>query len=42
VGNGVSGTGNGADQSLTVYVTVDDANYAPAVYSDTVTVTVNY
>lgn len=42
VGNGVSGTGNGADQTLTVFVTVDDANYAPAVYSDTVTVTVNY
>lgn len=42
VGNGVTGTGNGEDQQLTVYVTVADANYAPDSYSDTVTVTVNY
>lgn len=42
VGNGVAGTGNGSDQNLTVYVTVDEANVAPDVYSDTVTVTVNY
>ncbi|RIV82218.1 Csu type fimbrial protein [Aurantiacibacter zhengii] len=42
VGNGVAGTGNGADQDLTVYVTVPSANYAPDSYSDTVTITVNY
>lgn len=42
VGNGVAGTGNGADQTLTVYVTAASANYAPDTYSDTVTVTVNY
>lgn len=42
VGNGVSGTGNGEDQDLTVYVTAEDANYAPDSYSDTVTVSVNY
>lgn len=42
VGNGVSGTGEGSDQTIPVYVTVDDANVAPGSYSDTVTVTVNY
>jgi spore coat protein U-like protein len=42
VGNGVAGTGNGSDQTLTVYVTAPSANYAPDTYSDTVTVTVNY
>lgn len=42
VGNGVAGTGNGSDQTLTVYVTAPSANYAPDSYSDTVTVTVNY
>lgn len=42
VGNGVAGTGNGADQDHTVYVTVPSANYAPDSYSDTVTITVNY
>ncbi|MES2699575.1 MAG: spore coat protein U domain-containing protein [Pseudomonadota bacterium] len=42
VGNGVAGTGSGADQTLTVYVTAPSANYAPDTYSDTVTVTVNY
>lgn len=41
-GNGVAGTGSGADQTLTVYVTAPSANYAPDTYSDTVTVTVNY
>lgn len=41
-GNGVAGTGNGANQTLTVYVTAPSANYAPDTYSDTVTVTVNY
>ncbi len=41
-GNGVAGTGTGADQTLTVYVTAASANYAPDTYSDTVTVTVNY
>lgn len=41
-GNGVSGTGNGASQSISVYATVPSANYPPDVYTDTVTVTVNY
>lgn len=40
--NGVTGTGNGADQTLTVYATAASANYAPDTYKDTVTVTVNY
>ncbi|MXO70615.1 Csu type fimbrial protein [Alteraurantiacibacter buctensis] len=40
--NGVTGTGTGADQTLTVYATAASANYAPDTYSDTVTVTVNY
>ncbi len=42
VGNGVTRTGNGADQTLTVYATAPSANYAPDTYSDTVTITVNY
>lgn len=42
VGNGVGGTGNGANQTLHVYATAASANYTPDVYSDTVTVTVNY
>lgn len=42
VGNGVAGTGNGADQSITVYATVPSANVTPDAYSDTVTVNVNY
>ena len=42
VGNGVAGTGTGSDQTLTVYATAADANYAPDSYSDEVTVTVNY
>ncbi|MXO64142.1 spore coat U domain-containing protein [Altericroceibacterium endophyticum] len=42
VGNGVAGTGEGSDQSYTVYVTVPDANFTPADYKDTVTVTVNF
>lgn len=42
VGNGVAGTGNGQNQTLTVYATAPSANYAPDTYSDTVTVTVNY
>lgn len=41
-GNGVTGTGNGANQTLTVYATAPSANYAPDTYKDTVTVTVNY
>ncbi len=41
-GNGVAGTGNGANQTLTVYATAPSANYAPDTYKDTVTVTVNY
>ncbi|MFL0672310.1 MAG: spore coat U domain-containing protein [Erythrobacter sp.] len=42
VGNGVSGIGIGADQTIPVYVTVDSANYTPASYSDFVTVAVNF
>lgn len=42
VGNGVSGVGTGAEQTLPVYVTVDSANYTPASYSDVVTVAVNF
>lgn len=42
VGNGVSGTGNGLSQSLTVYATAASANYTPDSYSDTVTINVNY
>lgn len=42
VGNGVSGTGSGANQTLTVYATAPSANFTPDVYTDTVTVNVNY
>ena len=42
VGNGVAGTGTGASQSHTVYVTVPSANFTPDTYTDTVTVNVNY
>ena len=42
VGNGVAGTGTGANQSHTVYVTVPSANFTPDTYTDTVTVNVNY
>lgn len=42
VGNGVSGVGSGADQTIPVYVTVDSANFTPASYSDLVTVAVNF
>lgn len=42
VGNGVGGTGNGADQPLTVYATVPSADAPPGAYVDTVTVSVNY
>lgn len=42
VGNGVSGTGTGSDQTLTAYATVASANYTPDTYTDTVTVNVNY
>ena len=41
-GNGVAGTGNGLQQSLTVYASVPSAEYTPGSYSDTVTVYVNY
>lgn len=41
-GNGVSGTGNGSAQSITVYATVPSANFTPDSYLDTVTVNVNY
>ena len=42
VGNGVSGVGIGADQTIPVYATVDSANFTPASYSDVVTVAVNF
>ena len=42
VGNGVAGTGNGASQSHTVYVTVPSANFTPDTYTDVVNVNVNY
>ncbi len=42
VGNGVSGTGNGASRSISVYATLPGANFPADAYSDTVTVTVNY
>lgn len=42
VGNGVSGTGNGSAQSITVYATVPSANFTADSYRDTVTVNVNY
>lgn len=41
-GNGVSGTGTGTSQSISVYATVASANFPPDIYTDTVTVTVNY
>lgn len=41
-GNGISGTGTGADQSFTVYAVVANANFTPDTYSDVVTVNVNY
>jgi spore coat protein U-like protein len=42
VGNGQSGIGDGANQSMTVYATVASANFRPDSYADTVTVSVNY
>ncbi len=39
---GVSGTGTGADQVLTVYGWLDRTHNSPGAYTDTVTVTVNY
>jgi len=42
VGNGVAGTGTGAAQTHTVYVTAPSANFTPDTYSDVVTVNVNY
>lgn len=42
VGNGVAGTGTGAAQVIPVFATVANANVTPDLYSDTVTVTVNY
>lgn len=40
--NVVSASGTGSPQPLTVYAKVANANFAPDVYSDTVTVTVTY
>lgn len=42
VGNGVSGTGDGSDQSYPVYVTMPDSNVTPDTYSDTVTITLYF
>ena len=42
VGNGVAGTGTGANQTHTVYVTAPSANFKPDTYTDTVTINVNY
>lgn len=42
VGNGVSGTGNGSDQSYPVYVTMPDSNTTPDTYRDTVTITIHF
>jgi spore coat protein U-like protein len=42
VGNGVAGTGTGANQSLTVYAVAPSANFTPDSYADIVTVNVNY
>ena len=42
VGNGVSGTGTGAAQTHTVYVTAPSANFTPDTYNDVVTVNVNF
>lgn len=41
-GNGVSGTGTGANQTIAVYATLPSANYPADTYRDTVTVTVHY
>jgi len=41
-GNGVGGTGNGANQDYPVYASVPNSNVRPGAYSDTVRVTVNY
>ncbi len=42
VGNGVHGTGNGAAQSIPVFAVAPSANFKPGVYSDIVTVDVNF
>jgi spore coat protein U-like protein len=42
VGNGVTGSGTGANDSYTVYVTVPSANFTPDSYADTVAVHVNF
>ena len=42
VGNGVSGIGSGAAQTLNVYAYAASANFTPDSYADTVTVNVNY
>ncbi|MGM8897332.1 MULTISPECIES: Csu type fimbrial protein [unclassified Psychrobacter] len=40
--NGVAGQGNGTSQTHTVYVTVPNTDVKPDVYSDIVTINVNY
>jgi len=41
-GSGVTGTGSGANQTLTVYGWITSYYSTPGVFTDTVTVTVNY
>jgi spore coat protein U-like protein len=41
-GNGVTGNGTGAAQTLTVYATAPGSDFKPDTYSDTVTINVNY
>lgn len=41
-GNGVGGTGNGADQTFPVFVSVPSTNATPGTYRDTVIVTVHF
>lgn len=40
--NTVGGVGNGAEQDISVFAMVPDANFAPGLYDDEVTVTVTY
>lgn len=42
IGNGVSGTGTGANSIISVYSTLPSADYPADTYRDTVTVTVHY
>lgn len=42
VGNGVTGQGSGSSQTYPVYVSVPSADFKPDIYTDTVTINVNY